>query len=53
MDDLLFQEARGVDMAQAVEVRCPAVVVTAMVAEISGRAHIDTRDVASTAIAVA
>ena len=53
MDCLLFQGPQGVELAQAVAVLCPGGATEDGVMDVSGRAHIDTRNVASSTVTVA
>ena len=53
MESPLFQNPQGDELAQAVVVLWPEGAIEVSVVEISGRAHIDTRDVAPAAVTVA
>jgi hypothetical protein len=53
MESPPFQDLQGVELAQAVAVLFPRGATEVGVVDVSGRAHIDTRNVASTAVAVA
>jgi hypothetical protein len=53
MDRPLFQGPQEIELAQAVAVLCPGLATEAGVVDVSGRAHIDTRNVASATVTVA
>ena len=53
MDGPLFQGLQGVELAQPVAVLCPEGAAEAGAVDVSGRAHIDTRNVAPAAVTVA
>ena len=53
MESPLFQVPQGIELAQVVAVLCPRGAIEGGVVEVLGRAHIDTRNVTTTAVTVA